>query len=252
MLPTELLMFGVQGRGWCSPRCLKATPTHVQRSISQLIGVCSKATWDRRRFELESDLKALEAGRQDYRVPAADWRTCWLNGITASSRRAEACEPPDAAPTGLRAGRAAPTRTPTAPRWRCWNRPPAQSGAADPESLPDALYADLPDQQMLVSFEAPDARALLERFNLAQAQGQLYRAYSVIITARRNEPARYKQLMKYVKLLRPDGDGGGRRRLSASHSRSTGRPACSAAPPAMAWHSSKFLPALLHVDEAGI
>ena len=76
-----------------------------------------------------------------------------------------------------------------------------RSLGADPQEVADALYADLPDQQTLVSFEAPDPQVLLDRYNLAQAQGLLYRAYSLIITARRNEPARYKQLISYVKFF---------------------------------------------------
>lgn len=64
-----------------------------------------------------------------------------------------------------------------------------------------ALYADLPDQQTLVSFDPPAPEEHVQRFDLAQAQWVLYRAYSLTIAARRNEPARYKQLLKYTKLF---------------------------------------------------
>ncbi|MDV6376541.1 hypothetical protein [Deinococcus arenicola] len=33
---------------------------------------------------------------------------------------------------------------------------------------------------------------LIQRLDPAQAQGMLYRAYQLVITARRNEPVRYK------------------------------------------------------------
>jgi predicted nuclease of restriction endonuclease-like RecB superfamily len=69
------------------------------------------------------------------------------------------------------------------------------------EELSHLLYADLPDQQTLTTFDAPDPKALLERFELAQAQGMLYRAFNLVITAHRNEPARYKQLLTYTKLF---------------------------------------------------
>ena len=129
--------------------------------------------------------------------------------------------------------------------WRRPTHPPDTAGqdileqvgrslGADPQEVADALYADLPDQQTLVSFEAPDLQVLLDRFNLAQAQGLLYRAYSLIITARRNEPARYKQLICLRQVLRADGHGGGR--LGLRLHPDAGRPdqSCLAAPPATA------------------
>jgi predicted nuclease of restriction endonuclease-like RecB superfamily len=70
-----------------------------------------------------------------------------------------------------------------------------------PEHIRAWLYADLPEQQMLSSFEAPTPEALLERYNLSQAQGVLYRASHVVITAHRNDPGEYKLLFRYVKLF---------------------------------------------------
>ena len=76
----------------------------------------------------------------------------------------------------------------------------------------------------------------------------LYRAYSLIITARRNEPARYKQLLKYAKfyglMLTVEGDADFGFTLTmdgpASLFGSTTRYGLSMA---------KFLPALLHVTK---
>jgi uncharacterized protein len=70
-------------------------------------------------------------------------------------------------------------------------------------SAPDlerSLYADLRENQVIV-FEPAEARWLLERFNLAQAQGILYRASELVITAHRNDPGEYKRLFKYLKLF---------------------------------------------------
>ena len=63
------------------------------------------------------------------------------------------------------------------------------------------LYADLPEQQLLTSFDEPTPEALIDRYNLSQAQGVLYRASHVVITAHRNDPGEYKLLFRYVKLF---------------------------------------------------
>src|SRR5262249_38702755 len=52
-----------------------------------------------------------------------------------------------------------------------------------PEPIRAWLYADLPEQQVLTSFDAPTPAALLQRYNLSQAQGVLYCASHVVITA---------------------------------------------------------------------
>jgi uncharacterized protein len=66
--------------------------------------------------------------------------------------------------------------------------------------LEQSLYADLRENQN-IAFEPVEARWLLERFNLAQAQGILYRASELVITAFRNDPGEYKRLFKYLKLF---------------------------------------------------
>lgn len=70
-----------------------------------------------------------------------------------------------------------------------------------PGEVREGLYADLPDNQRLVAFEPPTPEALLHRYNLAQAQGVLYRAKHVVITAHRNDPGEYKLLFRYLKLF---------------------------------------------------
>ncbi len=70
-----------------------------------------------------------------------------------------------------------------------------------PEQIRAGLYADLPEQHVLTSFEAPTPAALLHRYNLSQTQGVLYRASHVTITAHRNDPGEYKLLFRYVKLF---------------------------------------------------
>ena len=70
-----------------------------------------------------------------------------------------------------------------------------------PEQVRAWLYADMREEQVLTSFEEPTPEALLQRYNLAQAQGVLYRASQVVITAHRNDPGEYKLLFRYMKLF---------------------------------------------------
>ena len=63
------------------------------------------------------------------------------------------------------------------------------------------LYADLPENQLLTEFEAPDPKALIHRYNLSQTQGIFYKANFLIIHAHRNDPGEYKLLFRYLKLF---------------------------------------------------
>lgn len=70
-----------------------------------------------------------------------------------------------------------------------------------PEQVKAGLYADLPENQILTSFEAPTSEALLHRYNLSQVQGVFYRASHLVINAHRNDPGQYKLLFRYMKLF---------------------------------------------------
>ena len=70
-----------------------------------------------------------------------------------------------------------------------------------PEQVKAGLYADLPENQILTSFEAPTPEALIHRYNLSQVQGVFYRASHMVINAHRNDPGQYKLLFRYMKLF---------------------------------------------------
>ena len=70
------------------------------------------------------------------------------------------------------------------------------------EEVAAGLFADRRDQQRLTSFESPTPRWLLDRYNLAQAQGALYRCVRMQLVAERNIPARYQQLFRLIKFHR--------------------------------------------------
>jgi hypothetical protein len=63
------------------------------------------------------------------------------------------------------------------------------------------LYADLSENQILISFEPPTPEALLHRYNLSQVQGIFYRASHITLNAHRNDPGEYKLLFRYLKLF---------------------------------------------------
>jgi uncharacterized protein len=108
------------------------------------------------------------------------------------------------------------------------------------------LYADLPEARVLTRFDEPTLEGLLERYNLAQAQGVLYRASHVVITAHRNDPGEYKLLFRYLKLfglmayIEGDADHGFTLTIDGPASLFTPSPRYGLA-------LAKLLPALLHV-----
>ena len=240
MLPTELLMFRLKG-GVVEPKILKPNPTNLALA-AQLIQMF-ESHLNNKRFELDEDLKALEVGRQDYRV---------IRGLAhlLTSGHSTFETGGDLAPPLVRARvfELAQLHPPSRHHRQEVLEQAALSLNTEPEVLADALYADLADQQRLASFEALEVQELLDRFNLAQAQGMLYRAYNVIITARRNEPARYKQLLKYTKLfglmVTVEGDAGHGFTLTMD-----GPMSLFGGTTRYGLALAKFLPALLHVTK---
>ena len=69
----------------------------------------------------------------------------------------------------------------------------------DAETVASEMYADLPQNHILSIFEPPTPEWLLNRYNVALAQGILYKCVRMRIIAYRNIPARYKQLFKFIK-----------------------------------------------------
>lgn len=70
------------------------------------------------------------------------------------------------------------------------------------EVIAEEMYADLPQNHLLSSFDAPSPAWLLNRYNVALAQGILYKCIRMRVIAYRNIPARYKQLFKFIKFYR--------------------------------------------------
>ncbi len=82
----------------------------------------------------------------------------------------------------------------------------AQLAAALPRPLEEVraqLYADLPPQRRLVALELPaDAGELLDRYNLALAQGHLLGAKRLHLRARAPELLRVRKVLRWLKFCR--------------------------------------------------
>ncbi len=68
-----------------------------------------------------------------------------------------------------------------------------------PEEVQAGLYADLEHRALLTDFQPPEPLELLERYNLSQAQGALYRAFSLQLEIGRSSAQTYQALFKALK-----------------------------------------------------
>ena len=75
----------------------------------------------------------------------------------------------------------------------------AEKFKADADSIFANLYADLPANQKLVSFEAITPKDLLDRYNLAQAQALLYRCVEMKIRVAKSDAANYRAIFGWIK-----------------------------------------------------
>jgi predicted nuclease of restriction endonuclease-like RecB superfamily len=69
----------------------------------------------------------------------------------------------------------------------------------DADAISENLYADLSARQKLSSFETIDAKDLLDRYNLAQAQALLYRCVEMKLRVAPSNAANYRQIFSWIK-----------------------------------------------------
>jgi len=201
----------------------------------------------KKRLELVEELTVLEGAETDYRVKRG------LAHLLLSFCTFETVSPLE--PVALR-GRVfalSATRAPSPQNAAETMREVAEALTHElghqvtTEGIKEGLYADLAQNQILTSFETPTAEALLNRYNLAQVQGVLYRSLELIITAHRNDPGEYKLLFRYLKLfglmtiIEGDADHGYTITIDGPASLFSGTTR-------YGLDVAKFLPALLHVS----
>ncbi|HMF14209.1 MAG TPA: DUF790 family protein, partial [Gemmataceae bacterium] len=71
-----------------------------------------------------------------------------------------------------------------------------------PEAVEQGLFADLKSEQRLTRLKDITPERLLDRYNVALAQGVLLRSTQVRVTIRREKPVRYRQLLRLTKFHR--------------------------------------------------
>lgn len=78
----------------------------------------------------------------------------------------------------------------------------AQDLGLDSDRVEATLFADLYSEQRLIKFDDISPERLLERYNVGLAQAVLLRSTRVVVTIRREPPARYRQLLRAIKFHR--------------------------------------------------
>ncbi|MBX7221113.1 MAG: DUF790 family protein [Blastocatellia bacterium] len=188
MLTSDLLQFVNRG-GVAYPTFLKGQREAWAEKVLEVI----TAHLQKRRGELQDALKVLEGDSPDYRLvralahlalEKADFTI--MAPIEPEILRREAFT--QAAGTGHGPRAVGVIVRELAARYEL---------AA--EVIPEMLYADLPENQILVSLPELTPKMLVERYNLAQAQGLLYYANQLVITAHRNVPGEYRRLFHRIK-----------------------------------------------------
>jgi predicted nuclease of restriction endonuclease-like RecB superfamily len=78
----------------------------------------------------------------------------------------------------------------------------ARALGASAEDVERALFGDLAQRLVLVEFDAPEPGALLEAYNLAQAQALLYRAVRMTLTVEPQAAEGYRRVFSAIKAYR--------------------------------------------------
>jgi len=78
----------------------------------------------------------------------------------------------------------------------------AQEEQVSPEALEHLLYADLKENQNLLTFDRVDGAALLELYELSSEQAVLLKAQRVVVVVHESSPAAYRRFFRKLKFLR--------------------------------------------------
>ena len=200
MLPSELLMHRYNGEE-IVPKWLELDKANLAsaQEIIQVFCTCL----NKPRHVLDTELQLLEGEETDYRVKRG------LAHLLASGfAEFETVSPLEPEELRERVFALAARETPDEAVETAIHSEVADALSrelethVEPSQVKAGLYADLAENQIMVSFESPTPDALIHRYNLSQAQGVLYRASELVLTAYRNDPGEYKQLFRYLKLFR--------------------------------------------------
>ncbi len=190
MLPSELLAASWQGAR-VYPRFLRKEQHLWAEAVLAVIRDHLRKT----RGELQDALRALEGDSPDYRVvrgfahlalAGADFSLA-LETVAPELLRQEAFR------------LAAEQGSYGEPQAEAVLVALAAKYSLEPAVIREALYADLPENHILSALPDFTTETLVDRYNLAQAQGLLYSALSMRITAHCNVPGEYRRLFLHLK-----------------------------------------------------
>lgn len=190
MLPSELLFSAKRG-AQVYPRFLRREQHVWAEQVLRLLSEYRQRT----RGDLDAALRALEGDSPDYRI---------VRGFAHLALNAAefALATGDLEPEALRRevfGRAAERGGYGETQAREVLEDLALRYRLEAETLREALYADLPENHVLVAIPEFTPEQLIDRYNLAQAQGLLYSALYMRLTAHRNVPGEYRRLFQHLK-----------------------------------------------------
>jgi predicted nuclease of restriction endonuclease-like RecB superfamily len=190
MLPSELL-FASRRSGQIYPRFLKPEQEVWAAAVLNLLNDHLR----RSRGEVQQALRALEGDSPDYRI---------VRGFAhlALAETTFSLALPDLEPEALRKEvfSLATAQNGYGEAQAGWVlRELAAKYRLEAEVIREALYADLPERHILVTLPDFTPASLLDRYNLAQAQGLLYSAQCLRLTAHRNVPGEYRRLFRQLK-----------------------------------------------------
>lgn len=189
MLPSELLLAS-RRRGQVYPRFLKPG----QQGWAEAVLATLAEHLHRPRGELLAALRSLEGDSPDYRIVRGFAHLALAEaefGLALSEPEPEALRHAAfarAAELGHGERQTGQVLAELAARY-----------AVPAETLRTALYADLPENHLLIRLPDYTPETLIDRYNLAQAQGLLYSASSLRLTAHRNVPGEYRRLFQRLK-----------------------------------------------------
>ncbi|MGG6266151.1 DUF790 family protein [Leptolyngbya sp. AN03gr2] len=199
MLPTDLLIHRSNGEEIVPKRLLLDEKT---LAIAQEIILIFQEAQHGTRGELNRQLQALEGEETDYRIKRG--LAHLLNGAFSTFETVSPLDPPMLRERvfALSAQKIPSTiETQTTFETVATQLSQELNSEVFPEQVKTGLYADLPENQILIGFEAPTPEGLIHRYNLSQVQGVFYRASHMVINAHRNDPGQYKLLFRYMKLF---------------------------------------------------
>lgn len=192
MITRDLLRFRADGTT-LTPRLLTATP--AQRGLAETLLAHWRGGIGRMRGDLEDgELAILHGSRQ------------LVVGRGLCKVLTDACafaEPADAAELRARAFAAsASLLARPAIDAETHRRQVAALLDVAPDTLADALYADLPDRAVLASVPAWDAPGLIGRYNLALCQGLLLGASELRVQVRDRDRGLHRRLVRVLRRRR--------------------------------------------------